>query len=168
MFLQFTIVFSPLVPKLCALAVHCVQFAMSNYAKITLELISRFWKCFDSRICVGFAKVLIQGFVLVLRRFWFKDLCWFCEGFRSRFCVSFAEILIQNFVPMLWKYWVFYIWCSFLHFLFAKFKFFCFKDFSIYLSFLCFDFVQFDNFLQSFMMRPLQFVLLVHFIQILL
>jgi hypothetical protein len=91
----------------------------------------------------------------VLERFWLKDFCWFQEGFDSRFCVSFAKILIQNFVAMLGKSCVFYIWCSFLHFLFAKLNFFSFKDFSIYLSFLCFDFMQFDNFLHSFMMRPL-------------
>jgi hypothetical protein len=71
MFLQFIIVFSPLVPKLCALVIHCVQFAMTNsqFCKITLVLIGGFWKSFDSRICVGFAKVLVQGFVLVLWRF---------------------------------------------------------------------------------------------------
>jgi hypothetical protein len=55
--------------------------------------------------------------------FWLKDLCWFCKGFDSRFCVSFAKILIQNLVAMLWKSCVFYIWCSFLHFHFVKFKF---------------------------------------------
>jgi hypothetical protein len=71
MFLQFTIVFSPLAPKLCAFGIHCVQFAMNNsqFCKIKLVLISRFWRGFDSRICVGFVKVLIQGFVLVLQRF---------------------------------------------------------------------------------------------------
>ncbi len=48
----------------------------SQFCEITLVLISRFWKGFDSRICVGFVKVLIQGFVLTLWGFWFKTLLW--------------------------------------------------------------------------------------------
>jgi hypothetical protein len=104
MFLQFTIGFSPLTPKLCALAVHCVQYAMSNsqFCEITLVLNSRFWR-----------------------------------GFDSRFYVSFVEILIQNFVAMLQKSCDFYIWCSFLHFLFAKLKFFVSRTF----QFICHFFV---------------------------